>query len=367
MKLTNYWWLLIWMFAVGGVMAFFLPKRKEYVCGREEYRWEWLPAILLALPYVIWAGTRGYFGDTYNYMKSFENVPGVLSQIPGYLAENEKDKGFTVLMVVFKAIFSDSSMWFFLAIAAFQMLCIVAVYRKYSTDYWISMFLFIASTDYLSWMQNGIRQFIAVTAIFAGFGLLLKRKYAALLCLILLASTVHGSALIMIPIVLIIRGKALNRRTMLLLAAMAAAVLFIGKLTPILNDVLVDTQYNDMVMNEIWINDDGTNMLRVLVYSIPAILAVVGKRYIDREDDMVVNISVNASFVSSFLYLVSAVSSGIYIGRLPIYVSLASYITLPWLIDNMFTEKSARFVKLAMILGYLAFFYYQMHITWALI
>ena len=64
------------------------------------------------------------------------------------------------------------------------------------------------------------------------------------------------------------------------------------------------------------------------------------------------------------IYLVSMVTSGIYVGRLPIYTTLHGYMILPWVIDQIFEEQSARVVKLAMIACYLGFFYYQMHFTW---
>ena len=64
------------------------------------------------------------------------------------------------------------------------------------------------------------------------------------------------------------------------------------------------------------------------------------------------------------LYLVSMVTSGIYVGRLPIYTSLYGYMLLPWVIDQIFEKNSAILVKVLMIVCYLGFFYYQMHFTW---
>lgn len=367
MELTNYWWLLIWIFAAGGIMAVVIPKQKELVCGKMEYRWGWLPALGVALPYIIWATFRGDFTDTVVYADAFKNVPASLTQLPSYLSGHTKDKGFSIFMVLFKNFFGDSTTLFFFAIAVIQLLCIVAIYRKYSSNYWISMFLFIVSTDYLSWMHNGIRQFLAVTMIFAGFGLLLKKKYIPLICLILLASTIHGSALIMLPVVFIMQGKALNKKTVLFSVIIVVAILFLDKLTPVVNNMLAETQYSDMMTNEIWSKDDGTSFLRILVYSVPAILAIIGKKYVNDADDPVVNLSVNASILSAIWYVAAGFSSGIYVGRLPIYVSLGSYIAMPWLIDNMFTKSSARLVKMAMISGYLVFFYFQMHVAWNLI
>ena len=58
-------------------------------------------------------------------------------------------------------------------------------YRKYSSDYWMSIFLFIVSTDYLSYMHNGMRQFIAVCGIFACLGWIIKKEYFKTIIVIL--------------------------------------------------------------------------------------------------------------------------------------------------------------------------------------
>ncbi|MCI5650518.1 MAG: EpsG family protein [Fusicatenibacter sp.] len=322
MTLTNYWWLLIWLFTGGLILAMAFPKQQEMILGKQEVRWTPLAALLLVLPYVVWAGFRKNFGDTPAYSRMYDLVPNTLRQIPEYLSVNTKDKGFSVLLTLFKMLFGDSKWIFFLIIAIFQMLCLVIIYRKYSEDYWISIFLFIASSDYLSWMHNGIRQFIAATAIFACFGLIIKKKYVPAICIILLASTIHASALMMIPVIFIVQGRALNRRSILVIVCAIIGIVFVDQLTPVLNDVLVDTQYSDLVTNELWSNDNGTNVIRVLVYSIPALLSIIGKKYIIAENNPVINICVNCSLITAGIYAVSSVSSGIYIGRLPIYTSL---------------------------------------------
>lgn len=65
MILTNYWWLLIWVFIGGWVLNIYIPKRHEVVLGNTEVRWRVLPAFLLMLPYIVWAGFRSNaFGDS---------------------------------------------------------------------------------------------------------------------------------------------------------------------------------------------------------------------------------------------------------------------------------------------------------------
>ena len=152
------------------------------------------------------------------------------------------------------------------------------------------------------------------------------------------------------------------------LIAMLLAIAFVDQFTGILDTMLADTQYGNVVSDwQSW-NDDGTNPLRVLVYSVPTILSLIGIRYIRNADDPVINLCCNMSVITTALYCLSIFTSGVFLGRLPIYTSLYSVgILLPWEVNNLFTEKSAKLVKVVMILAYIAFYYYQMHFTWALL
>lgn len=365
LQLTNYWWLIIWLFGAGFVLSQMNVKQPEMVLGKREYRWRWGPAIALVLPYIIWAGNRTiYMGDTAQYMKMYQSFPDSIMQIGTYLAGSTKDKGFTVISIIIKSIFGDSTFIFFMLFATFQMLCMVRLFRKYSSSYWISIFLFIASTDYVSWMMNGMRQFIAVTMIMACFDWIVEKKYVPLICVILLASTIHGSALLMLPIIFVIQGEAWNKKTILVIIATMIIIAYIDQFTPFLDSMLADTQYSDVITNEIWTTDDGTNVIRVLVYSVPALLSFIGRKYVKAANNSVINVCVNCSIITMALYLVAMVSSGIYVGRLPIYTTLPGYIALPWLLDHMFTRESANIMRILMIGAYLLVFYIQMFVVW---
>ena len=369
MTLTNYWWLLVWLFTGGAFLAWFFPKRKELVYGKVEERWEILPAIILVVPYIIWAGFRtDGFGDTGVYRTNFLDAPSQLGQLPEYLETITKDKGFAVLTVLLKTIIGNSDIAFFLIIAAFQMICLAIIYRKYSCNYWVSIFLFVASTDYMSWLHNGVRQFMAITIIMAATPLLLKKKYVPLIAIILLASTFHASALIMIPIVFIVQGKAWNTKTLLCIVACICALLFVDRFTDILDSALSNTQYSNMVTDWQEWQDDGTNPIRVLVYSIPMILSIVGRKQMRENSNPMIDIMQNFSILTFGTALVSMGTSGIFLSRLISYSSVYSIsILLPWEIEHIFTKESSRLMKLAMVLGYIVFFYYQMHLTWGIL
>ena len=356
---------LIWLFVAGGILMYTFPEKQERLLGRTVRRWDYLPAIILVLPLTLWAGFRGDVADTYLYRKLFMEESRGLMNIPEILLSDGKDKGFTALTIFLKYFIGNSDKLYFTIFAVFQKACMCYVFRKYSSDFWISVFLFVASTDYASWMFNGMRQFIAVCLIFSCFDWIVQKKYVRVILVILLASLIHGSALLMIPIIFVVQGKPWNMRTILMLIGTAVVVLFIDRFTPILSTMLEDTQYDGVMENEIWVVDDGTNVIRVLVYSVPAIISLFGRKYLDQANNTAVNICVNCSIVTTALYAVSTVTSGVYIGRLPIYTSLMGYISLPWLINHMFNRESSRLVKIVMIVLYIAFYCYQTFITWS--
>lgn len=369
MTLTNYWWLLTWMFTGGLLLAYFVPKQIQSTTGEIKRHWMLIPSMVLIIPYVIWAGFRtDNWGDTYAYREMFEEAPSSLSGLFSYISSAEKDQGFSALVVLVKSIFGHSDVIFFIIIALIQFLCLIYIYRKYSCNLWLSIFIFIASTDYMSWMHNGMRQFLAVCITTVAITFSIKKKYIIAIILILLASTIHASALIMLPGIFIIQGEAWNKKTILALLAALVIILMIDRFTDFLKIFLADTQYSTAVSTWQQEGDDGTSPFRVLVYAVPLILSLIGYKYIKNADNPVVNLSVNAGICAVGIFAISIFSSGIFIGRLPVYFYVASQgVLLPWEIENMFNERSKKLVLIAAVICYSAYFYYQMHIAWGII
>lgn len=365
--MSEYILIIVWL----GIMALVAKKedykRIEVVCDTCEKRYEVWFAILVFAPIIWMAGTRELFGDTGMYIQDYKGMPNTLGELPTYVAGTEKDKGFYLFSALIKLVFGTNHTIYFMILAAIQGIILTIIFRKYSISYVFSVFLFVISTDYVAWMYNGIRQFMAVVFIFLATILMLKKKYVPLIIVILLASTMHQSALLMIPLVFIAQGEAWNQKTLMFIAIALLAILFVGEFTDVLDVALEETQYRNVVRDYESFNDDGTNPLRVLIYSIPAIIAFAGRRIIKRVDNPLINFCTNMSIISAGLYLISMVTSGIYMGRLPIYASLYGYILLPWEIENIFNKGSRKIVYGCTIICYFVFYFYQMHFAWKLI
>lgn len=345
-----------------------IVKKHELVQDRTVTRYNWFFAVLAAAPLVYLAATRGWFADTSAYRNLLQRAPQTFSGIPGFLESINKDKAFYLLTAVFKCVFGLRPVVYFGLIAGIQVFFLLKSTRKYSVSLLISLFIFVASTDFLSWMQNGIRQFLAACIIFGTANWIFERKYVPALIAIGIASLFHQSALLMIPVIFIVQGEPWNKRTVAVLLLSLAAIVFVDRFTSLLDRLLTDTQYTNVVSDFINSADDGTNPIRVLIYSVPTVLSLIGLPYIREDNDRVINVCVNMSVITTGLYLVSMSTSGILIGRLPIYTSMFStLLLLPWEINSIFSKQSAVFINNSMIILFVLFYYYQIHFAWHLI
>lgn len=362
--MTIYVFMLIWVI-IFGILA---NATSKTVCvDSENMIYEQranLFFVLMTFSVIIFfASLRSSVADTAAYVSMFKSYPSDLSQIDGLLnGVAKRYPGFLVLTVILKTFTSDYNVWFTI-IAVISGICVMIPLYKYSSNFGVSAFLFMASCQF-SWMFNGMRQFLVASIIFACTGLVLRKKfipYAIILCLL---STIHISALILIPIYFIVTGEPWNKRTMLFVGVIILAILFTSKFTGMLEDVVENTDYVTS-MEEFKKTDDGTSIMRIAVESVPVIIAFVYRNRIKDKLTPIIKLSINMSLVSSGIYIISKIArSGIMLGRLPIYFSMYNLILLPWLIKNIFNKEEKRLVYYLMIVLYLVFFYYQMVITW---
>ena len=362
--MTIYVFMLIWVI-IFGILA---NATSKTVCVDSEnmiyeQRVNLFFALITFSVIIFFASLRSSVADTGAYISMFKSYPSDLSQIDGLLnGVAKRYPGFLVLTVLLRKFTSDYNVWFTI-IAVISGICVMIPLYKYSSNFGVSAFLFMASCQF-SWMFNGMRQFLVASIIFACTGLVLRRKFIPYAIIVCILSTIHISALILIPMYFIVTGEPWNKRTMLFIGAIILAILFTSKFTGMLEDVVENTDYATS-MEEFKESDDGTSIMRIAVESVPVIIAFVYRNRIKDKLTPIIKLSINMSLVASGLYVISKIArSGIMLGRLPIYFSMYNLILLPWLIKNIFNKEEKRLVYYLMIVLYIAFFYYQMVITW---
>lgn len=347
--------IFAWLVVMEVLSLQFNFMKFESFDGKVKRRWRVFPAVMAFFP-IFWLACMGTpVNDVPVYLNSFRNFPSTIAGAAYYLGSVKSGIGFYVIEFLIKII-SDNETFFRIIIALIHSIPVVLIFRKFSDKYLLSLYIFAASGCHTAWMMNGLRQFVAVTIILAAFPLLVKKKYVSSIFVVLLACTVHTSAIIMLPTIFIVQGEVWNRKTLFFII-LAVGAMFVFSQDAGLADVLLNgTEYSGAITAMREAGDDGVNPLRVLVSAVPAFLAFFSRSRIKEEHDLVLNICCNMSIITVGINIVAMVTSGILVGRLAIYTSLYGFIALPQLLTHAFAKNSQK-AALLMLLGFYFIYY----------
>lgn len=314
--------------------------------------------LMFALP-VFLIGMRTGFGDTYAYINGFNDLTTDFSELWS-LREETKGFGFKVYQFAIKKFISDDPNVYLMITATFHACGILRLYYKYSTNFTYSMLLFFFSMAFL-YMMNGMRQFFAACLIFLFSDFLFEKKTVKFMLVVLVAITIHSSAIVWIPIYFIVQGKPWNAKVLMSIVAIAVAIFALDNFTDLLSDSLEGTNYEGYTNQ--FAKDDGSSIMHTLIAAVPAGLALWKRKEIEEKNDKVAFILVNCVVVEVLINLMANFTSGILVGRLPIYFKPLGFVLLPWIFDNVISDKDKRMVQTLCMLGYLMYAVYYMRAT----
>ena len=221
---------------------------------------------------VMVAGLRNNIGDTYFYMHSYTLLEDQsLSDI-----KFEGDFGFNILQLLLYQISDDPQLLIFTTALVTNVLIVITLY-KYSRMIELSLFVYIASGLFTVTM-NGIRQSLAAAIIFAATKYILDGNFKKFLLVILLASTIHQTALIFIPIYFIVRRKAWTRDTYILLGLGVLMAAGFSEFSQLLFSAIEDTKYGHYSE----FDEGGSSFTRVAVSASTFGTCIFRKRKIKR-------------------------------------------------------------------------------------
>ena len=297
---------------------------------------------------VIVSGLRVNIGDTFVYMASYER-----NDLSWELVRSGKDIGFGILQMILQS-FSKDPQFMIFTMALITNVLIVLVFYNYSRIFELSTYVYITGNTYLVSM-NGIRQVLAASICFIAIKYLLERNFFKYALLIVIASTIHFSALIMLPVYFLVQLKAWSKYTFIMIGASVAIVFSFETFTTLLFSALEDTQYSEYSS----FNEGGANIIRVVVSAAPLVLAYIGRermRQVFPKIDFIVNMS-----ILGLLFMIISTQSWIF-ARVSIYFNLYQLILVSWVLEA-FTKKDQRFLYYCIIILYVAYYYYEMVIS----
>lgn len=310
--------------------------------------------LIISLP-IFFIGMRTNFIDTKSYMRGFELLSADFSSI----SSMSWDKGITwnIYLIILKKFITKNPTVFLLITAIIQGGALLKLYYKYSPDYVLSLILFFLSCAFTN-MMNGIRQFMAVCLIIYFIDWLFQKKNKSFLFIILIAMTIHFSALIWIPATFLVQGKPWNKKMMLASFAVVLAVSFVDEFTGLLSSSIEETSYAGYTSQ--FDNDDGSSFFHTLIAAVPVVITFIYRKKIFEINNRQYYVLINIATMGVIISLLANFTSGILIGRMPIYFTVFNYALYPYIFKETVGNKNARWFQVMCILGYLLYAIYYM-------
>lgn len=281
-------------------------------------------------------------GDEHAYRITFEKI---LNNGFEFNLDN-KEIGFKLLIYVLSLISDNSQILIFICALITNVLILLTLY-KYSKHFTFSLFLYITLGMYFS-SFNIMRQYLAIAICFWAIRYVLNRKFIKYLLCILIASSIHISALILIPMYFLVNLKILEKKYFLVLGVSILIAISFDKVMEIWGNISDENLYSNYVA---WYFSEqvGVNIIRIIVNILPVIfMLILRKSFINNRNN------------SKFLYY-SIVSTGIliisynfiYVARLAAYFGIFNTIMIPELINSLKNRKTKNIIFMLVIIFYI--------------
>lgn len=353
-------WTMLACTAVGALLFGYVDRRG--IRGiRRGYNQTKILILLTFASLIFFASMRSYVSDTAAYMRLFQRIPTSLTELPSYIEAQSKDRFFWGAAMIFKCLISENYHAWFFCITMICCVLIASTLARYSEMPFLSAFMFMLTCNF-SWLFNGMRQFLAACILFYAVRYISERRFLKYLILCLLASAVHVTALIGIPIYFIAKGSAGNKKVVLSMLAMLVVIESLPYLLPTVDEFLGGSSYENVISQ--FSEDDGVNIIRCLISAVPVVMFFMFRRNVVGEIPGYINVAVNMCIFTVLMNLLGHFTSGIYIGRMTIYFEMTALYLYPWIFQMAFDDKDRKIVMTLYVLFYFAFYYYQMVITW---
>lgn len=341
-----YYSMFLWI-----VLMWVIKSLTEKTLNKKYEKTPFVFAILTFAYIIFWVGLRTAIGDTKAYIGGFQNFTSDFNSI---ITGDGGEKGFAVFQYIIKYFIADDFHVFLMIVAAVTGISIAVALYKHSENFFYSVFLFMTTLHFV-WMLNGIRQYMVVAVLFAFSGILVKKRFYLYIILILFLSLFHSSCIVMIPVIFIARAKPWSKPVILCISIFALAAFFTTPLLDSFEFFLEDTKYQGVT--ETFQYDDGVNPLRVLVSAVPVLMAFLTRKKIQSMNNKYIDVCVNMSIMTMLFYFIGVFTSGIFVGRLPIYFEVYNLILLPYMFKHCFSEKEKSIIYSLCTIGYMLFFF----------
>lgn len=354
-------WKLVPVVLISLTAAFFYDKfstKRENLSGyvyKEKILWL-IPIIAMA----IFAGLRTEYNDTTAYTYSYENFVKSnfdFSDISWTFGDNF---GFDAFSIILKSL-GFSTNGYLMVFAIITYVIYIWFIHKYSTDFLMSMFLFICLI--FTFPLAAIKQCVAVAFCLLAVDKAINKKWFWFVFWIFIAETFHAYSFMYLIVPLLFFVPWQDKKTVMWIVIFLFAGIL---LRPMIGTVLsiTDALGDEYTVEEF--SGDGVNPFRLLVCLVPLVLSFILRKQINdpyNEVNRAEGLCMNLAFLNGEIMFVALFGTANYFARLADYFYIFPVIALPRLF-NMVNPKWRTLMKICVVLCYLLFFYYAEYIVY---
>lgn len=335
------------------IMSYGYDKIRQSKNYHKNVKTAFLAVIILIL--CLFAGLRTAYNDTYlyaiNYQKTSKNFSNLfvgefsISQV--YLFEIWS-------FLIYNFISQNVNVYFFLCSIVFVCPAIYLI-EKHSKNFTFSVVLFMFGGMYL-FSLAGLKQAMATGIILIGLPHLFKKEYLQyyVYCILALGFHTYSVFFLIIPL---LGQEIFNKRTILFcIAIIGIGVLlsyFSGAISTIIELLGKD-------VSEETIQSGSVNILRAVVFLIPLVLTVLGRKNLEQATESEKWL-VKIGMLSTAFMVLALFGNPILFGRVPQYFLIGIVITMPLLIEKAFAKKDQTMVVTVAIVCYVLYGVYSLY------
>lgn len=307
-----------------------------------------IAVILPIVFFTVFVALRKTVGDTFYYMHSFN----LLSDDNPVTIEIFFGSMFTFFQNIIRNL-TDDPQWLIAFSAVFSIPLPFIILYKYCPRFEMAIFMFVAFS-YLGGAMNGMRQYMATSIVLLATKYLFSEKktdFIKYAVIILLAYCMHNSAIIMLPLYFVVRRRAWQTSSFLLILGSVVGVVLFDAVLPGFLSAVEQTSFSEYAENG-WFTsgkEGGSSLIRVLFIAYPLVIAYLNRerlKMLGRIGDILVNIV----FISVAIHIV-AMYNWIF-ARLAIYLAIYFIIFTVWVINYAVRPKDKSLYVFVTVLVY---------------
>lgn len=299
---------------------------------------------------------RTNYNDTAAYIRGFRDAQsfsqGLASGAYSDWMENPLSSIYRDLMA---GITRNYHVYFMLP-ALIHSIALVKLCKHYSIAPSVSLLLYFCLGTYTMMFLAAFKQGMAMSIVLLALPYAQRKKYVTYVLLVMLATLFHFFAIVYLVVPLLF-GKPWGITTWALVAV-AVFTLFTYDSTLGILMANVEEMAGNIAEEELF-DGNSINVLRVVVYWVPGLLALLFRRHVNYHSTRMDNLFVNLSVLCACILSIGLAEGANLYARMAGYFEIALAISLPYIIRKVFTKESAAVINGIAVVLFLGYFCYE--------